>query len=389
MKAILQAFAAIGLVLIGVARFCARVGDEVVDVARRVDVPSGGAHHLDDMASANRAFGSAAELYPHLDNADELLKRYPGAKYKTPKTEDALEFLDYAGEVYEQFSPEEEEAFWEYAPTLSGFVRSQNWLNLQVYKHYRASKDSEELRTNFRHYLLADQLLSRLLELNTHKSDLPGEDLMLSALANEIQIRKEVVARATQLAEEIVWSSINCDNLYTLFREYFLMRYELQNLKRGDEILKQFDQTFFRIIPFLPLHESYARAKSTLLNGFNHFEHPNAPQLALGLLLHEEIDESKAQLLSSITGKEIAASPPYLKDWAYVNLIVDSLVVESIHGVDTFPKTEAGVQGLFGVKNVVYASNTPKGITDYFKLARYDNVWSEEKFTSTFLTTTP
>lgn len=389
MKGFLQAFAAIGLVLIGVVRFCARVGDDVIDVARRVDVPSGGARYLDDMGATGGTMSRT--LYPQLANAEDLLKRYPGARYKTPRTEDALEFLDYAGEVYDQFSDDEEEAFWEHAPTISGFGRSQNWLNLQVYKHYKAHKDFEELNTNYRHYALADSLLPHLLTLNTHETDIPNEDLMLSALANEIRLRRELAIKTETypLNENASWTSINQNDLYSLFGEYFLLRYELLKLKRGTEIVKQFDRTFFGIIPFVPLKESYKRSKNTLLTGFNHLEHPESKQMALGLFLHEEIDESKARLFSFISGKEIAPSPDFLKDWAYVRVAVDSLVSESIHGIDTFPKTDAAQQGLFGVKNVVYSSNVPKGIADYFRIARYENVWSEEQFISTLLTANP
>lgn len=237
MRGALATIGSIGVICLAGLRLCARVGDDVVSLARAGRSASS-LSHVDDLASS-RALWATQSL-------DDGLRGYSIRR----GADNLLDVVDAAGNTYEAYSPEEKERFW----TDSAAYASRNdFIEMQEYLLYKklteksvVSLDHPTLKT----WAKAELLFAEVSEPWKGKLSLTNEIQMVMALHKELKRDESLVEQG------------DTSYVHRVFTNYLALRHKALLEPGGEEKMRKFDNIFLVTNPFVSLEQSYERALS-------------------------------------------------------------------------------------------------------------------------------
>lgn len=240
MKGFATALGAIGLVLLSFLKFCGRIGDDVVSLARHA--PTSSLTHVDDLAHTKALMQSTRY-------ADDAISTYPGFVRRGEGLSEALNFVDQEGRSYEEYSAAERDTFWSERQSLANATYVMQSINCRMFLHFKEKEDTAKLNQDFAGWDEAEEWYHEINALNSTKYPLTKPEVIVAVLLKETKLGTDEVSRA---------------QVNVIFQEYFELRESILQQPNGDVQMAEFDNVFLTPVPFVTLETSFERAKEGL-----------------------------------------------------------------------------------------------------------------------------
>jgi len=240
MKGIATALGAIGLVLLSFLKFCGRIGDDVVSLARHA--PTSSLTHVDDLAHSKALIQGSRY-------ADDAISAYPGFVRRGDGLNEVLNFVDLEGRSYEEYTLAERDTFWSDRQSQASTVHVMQKIRYRMFLHFREKGDTARLKTDFPEWNEAYEWYQEIDALNTSNFPVTRPESFVAVLIKEGHLE----------GKENLRSSVNA-----IFEEYFQIRASTLQQPEGEARMLEFDNVFLSPVPFVTLENSFERAKEGL-----------------------------------------------------------------------------------------------------------------------------
>lgn len=240
MKGFATALGAIGLVLLSFLKFCGRIGDDVVSLARHT--PTSSLTHVDDLAHSKALLQSSRY-------ADDAISAYPGFVRRGEGLSEALNFVDLEGRSYEEYSAAERDTFWSERQSLANATYVMQKIQYRMFLHFKEKGDVAKLNQDFAGWDEAEEWYQEINALNNTEYPVTRPEAFVAALLKEAQLGADDTSRA---------------HVSSIFQAYFKLRESILQQPNGDVQMAEFDNVFLTPVPFVTLETSFERAKEGL-----------------------------------------------------------------------------------------------------------------------------